>query len=392
MTALRIMGLFAGVGGLEKGLELAGHESHVLCEIDPAAQMVLERRFPDAFIHDDVTTVTCVPRGVDLLTAGFPCQDLSQAGRMAGIHGRNSGLVEHVFSILESEPGPRWVLLENVPNMLRLHGGSAMRYIVRRLEGLRFSWAYRVVDTRAFGLPQRRRRVFLLASRDCDPAPVLLGQTAPPSWLEDDHELDASAYGFYWTEGNTGLGWSKESVPPLKGGSGLHIPSSPGIWLRRRSGRGPRIVTPGIRDAERLQGFPVGWTDLGSAFPLRRRWRLVGNAVSVPVARWLGKRLMTPTAFSKVLGTPYTEGPLPAAGYGSRGRWFSVDASAAPVRKRQRLLSDFIDIEAAEPLSLKATAGFLDRLTKSTLRAPMAFKEALAAHVRQHERRRGTSR
>src|SRR3546814_4587813 len=84
------------------------------------------------------------------------------------------------------------------------------------------------------------------------------------------------------------------SVPPLKGGSGLHIPSPPAVW-NVESGA---IRTPGIEDAERLQGFPAGWTMAArdSKRADRGRWRLVGNAVSVPVAEWLATRLFDPAS------------------------------------------------------------------------------------------------
>ena len=167
---LSVAGLFAGIGGIELGLHQAGHASALLCEIDPGARRVLETRFPDVPIARDVRELTTVGR-VDLMAAGFPCQDLSQAGRTAGITGNNSSLVRHVFRLLDAtrRRWPRWLLLENVSFMLHLDRGKAMRHLIDELEARGFTWAYRVVDTRAFGLPQRRHRVILLASRTEDP-------------------------------------------------------------------------------------------------------------------------------------------------------------------------------------------------------------------------------
>src|SRR5207249_4279742 len=93
------------------------------------------------------------------------------------------------------------------------------------------------------------------------------------------------------TEGTKGLGWGIDVVPTLKGGSTLGIPSPPAILMPDG-----RIVTPDIRDAERLQGFTADWTSCAVDNPEKRngpRWKLVGNAVSVPVAEWLGRRLRT---------------------------------------------------------------------------------------------------
>jgi DNA (cytosine-5)-methyltransferase 1 len=94
---MKVAGLFAGIGGLERGLADAGWGAELLCEVAPAAAAVLSRRFPDAALHGDVETLRDFPADVDLLTAGFPCQDLSQAGQTRGIEGRRSGLVSHVF-------------------------------------------------------------------------------------------------------------------------------------------------------------------------------------------------------------------------------------------------------------------------------------------------------
>ena len=78
-------GLFAGIGGLELGLSRAGHETALLCEIDRAALAVLEARFPKVPRKTDVRDLKSLPAKTDLLVAGFPCQDLSQAGKTAGI-------------------------------------------------------------------------------------------------------------------------------------------------------------------------------------------------------------------------------------------------------------------------------------------------------------------
>ncbi len=107
---------------------------------------------------------------------GFLAKISAKRGRTAGILGEQSRLVGEIFKRLSvRRRGPRWLLLENVPFMLQLHQGKAMRYLVDELERLGFVWAYRVVDTRAFGIPQRRKRVLLLASRTEDPRQPLFG-------------------------------------------------------------------------------------------------------------------------------------------------------------------------------------------------------------------------
>lgn len=374
-TDLQVVGLFAGIGGIERGLSQAGHQTQLLCEIEPSARRVLKHRFPDIELKDDVRTLKSLP-GADLLTAGFPCQDLSQAGRTAGISGDQSGLVAEVFRLLGRSGGPTWLLLENVPFMLSLDRGRAMRFLVDSLEHLGYTWAYRVVDAMNFGLPQRRRRVLLLASRTEDPREVLFSQDAgQPMYRHPEN----AACGFYWTEGQRGLGWAADAVPTLKGGSTIGIASPPGIWFPDTG----HIATPDIRDAERLQGFPADWTMLADGGDHRartNRWKLVGNAVSVPVARWLGHRLREPQSFDRTVEPLAPGDPWPTAAWGKSGKAWRVDASMWPVRHRRLHLSDFLKYPTV-PLSARATRGFLSRAEAGTLRFPPDFLEDVAAHL-----------
>src|SRR6266571_996812 len=116
---LHVYGAFAGIGGIEVGLRSAGHRTIGLCEADVAAIAVLRRRFPEVVIDDDIRRVTALPPKTDLVAAGFPCQDLSQVGRTAGLRGKHSGLIRHLLDLLERRPVP-WLLLENVPFMIHL--------------------------------------------------------------------------------------------------------------------------------------------------------------------------------------------------------------------------------------------------------------------------------
>jgi DNA (cytosine-5)-methyltransferase 1 len=380
--ALAVAGLFAGIGGIELGLARAGHHSKLLCEIDPGACRVLEMRFPDAPLTRDVREIEALPR-VDLLAAGFPCQDLSQAGRTTGISGANSGLVGHVFRLLDAvkRRPPRWLLLENVPFMLQLQRGGAMRYLVDALEERGYTWAYRVVDARSFGLPQRRKRVILLASKAEDPRPVLFGDDAGERTTPFSSSL---LCGFYWTEGLRGLGWAVDAVPTLKGGSTIGIPSPPAIWNPRDG----TITTPAITDVERLQGFETDWTlPALSVTGVRpgHRWKLVGNAVSVPVAEWLGRRLVDARAFDADQRVLPRGVSWPTAAWGSKASVYSVAVSEWPVRPRQIHLHEFLQ-SPRTPLSRRAAAGFLSRAQVSGLRFEPGFLKDVERHIQRLDR------
>jgi DNA (cytosine-5)-methyltransferase 1 len=374
---LQLVGLFAGIGGIELGLHRAGFRSVLLCEIDEAADRVLAARFPGVPRVSDIRTIAALPEGTDIVTAGFPCQDLSQAGKTAGIRGSRSGLVGEVFRLLDQcRVPPRWLLLENVRFMLSLEQGRAMTFLTDQLTSLGYRWAYRVVDSRAFGLPQRRQRVLLLASRTEDPRGPLLGQDRGGE--ESRARPPGVACGFYWTEGVRGLGWAVDAVPTLKGGSTIGIPSPPAIWTPDG-----RVVTPDIRDAERLQGFPAGWTRPALAGPAARegvRWKLVGNAVSVPLSTWLGRRVLSATPYESVDDPPLRwDQPWPDAAWNIGGGPHKASASMYPVQHRRRPLADFLR-HPSKPLSAKAARGFLSRARRSRLR----FPEGLLAVVERH--------
>jgi DNA (cytosine-5)-methyltransferase 1 len=340
---------------------------------------VLAHRFPDIDIRHDVRSIRRLPR-VHLLVAGFPCQPYSQAGPTPGFSaGRD--LIKEIFRLLSTTKVlPSYVVLENVRNIIHLGKGAALRAITRDFERLGYTWAYRMVDTYAFGIPQRRERWLFVASLDGSAPDILFGDEPTAKF---ERSGIASAHGFYWTEGNRGLGWADDAIPPLKSGSTVGIPSPPAIWVRSiRS-----MVTPQIRDAERLQGFPLGWTDVPSSSDFKRferyRWRMVGNAVSVPISKWIGDRIMAARSSCTIAGHFFAKtGPWPRAAWGRKGFRYALPFNSFKPRVSITPLLTFLS-ERPERLSLRATRGFRKRLQESSLRYPPAFMTDLLYHETQ---------
>lgn len=175
---MRVLSLFSGVGGFDMGLEAAGMTTVFQCEIDRHARTVLDHHWPDVPKWDDVTTLTGRyildhTDGVDLVAWGSPCQDLSLAGKRAGLSGERSGLFHEGIRIikelreLSNGEYPRWSVWENVVGALSSNGGADFGEVLHEMDeaGACFSeWA--VLDAQYFGVPQRRRRVFVISCFD----------------------------------------------------------------------------------------------------------------------------------------------------------------------------------------------------------------------------------
>lgn len=312
-----------------------------------------------------------IPSSTTIVTAGFPCQNLSMAGDKSGIAGSKSGIVAKMFALIERSRVPV-VVIENVYFMLQLDSGKAMLWLVDRFEKLGYKWAYRVLDTMGFGLPQRRRRVYFVASRDIDPRTVLFADETPV--LEPPRPDLNRPLGFYWTEGRSGVGFTVDGIPPLKVGSSWGIPSAPAVLFTDG-----KVLMPSLTSCERLQGFEAGWTTVANDRNgvKRPEWRMVGNAVSIPVARWVAERIRMPGAvldFKQVSVGERRRWPDAAWNVG-QGR-VGVLAGDKPISKMKLPISAFRDFTWNQ-LSDRALNGFIARAVDGGLRMPDGFLEAL---------------
>ena len=226
-SGLQEVSLFSGIGGISRGLELAGARTVLLCEQDKHARKILGRHYPDAAIHNDVTELTAddcrsagaVP-GRTVLTAGWPCQGNSVAGRRGGMDDPRSGLWSHVVRLL-ADLRPAWFIGENVPGLLSVNDGRDFSVVVHDLARLGYGCCWRVLDARHFGVPQRRRRVVIvgrLGGTGAAPAQVLL----EPEGLLGDPAQGITPRPSVARDARAGAGfrgWASELAPTLEAGA-----------------------------------------------------------------------------------------------------------------------------------------------------------------------------
>lgn len=298
----RVASFFSGIGGLELGFERAGFETVFQCEVKPFCSHILERHWPHVPRQADIRSVenAQIPSAT-VWTAGFPCQDLSLArmGPRSGLRGNQSGLF-HEFVRLVRGGMPRVIVLENVHGLLSSHGGRDFAIILKALDGLGYGVAWRVLNSKDFGVPQQRRRVFIVAvHRDAGSAGQILFE---PECSEGNSETGGSNGAkspsqFQVIVGDTRKGpLVKNLAHCIYAESARHTGTD---WSRNYvwypEGRVRRFTT---NEVERVQGFPVDWTEPkpGSKFDTERqdslRYHAVGNSITPQVAEWVGHRLM----------------------------------------------------------------------------------------------------
>jgi len=161
--------LFAGIGGIDLGLERAGMVCRWQVEIDEYTTKVLETHWPNVARYGDVRECgrhNLVP--VDLICGGFPCQDVSQAGKQAGLHEATRTGLWYEFARVIRELRPRWVLAENVPGLLSTGSGRAMGTVLRDLAESGYDAEWDCIPAAAVGAPHLRYRVFIVANSESE--------------------------------------------------------------------------------------------------------------------------------------------------------------------------------------------------------------------------------
>lgn len=296
----RVASFFAGIGGFDLGFERSGFRTVWQCEIKKFCLDVLEHHWPEVPKATDIRSVlpSDIPEA-EVWVGGFPCQDISLArmGPRSGLKGSQSGLFFEFARLLEANR-PEVVVLENVAGLLSSNEGRDFGLVIRTLADLGYGVAWRVLDSRHFGVPQSRTRVFIVGTLG---DPKTAGSVLFEPECGDRNSSKSRPNGeksvspFAISVGDAKRGFVKKLAHCLYAESARHTGTD---WSRNYvsypQGEVRRLIP---LEAERLQGFPDGWTylpryaenpdKLDSA-----RYHACGNAVTVNVIEWIGERLL----------------------------------------------------------------------------------------------------
>lgn len=289
---MKVASFFSGIGGIDLGLEQAGMKVVYQCEILSFGQKILKKHWPGVTLDSDITEVepSDIP-DVDIFVGGFPCQDLSLAnqGKRKGLEGKRSGLFYKYAELIEAKR-PRWVFIENVPGLLNSAKGKDFKVVISTLDELGYGVSWRVLDAKFFGTPQRRRRTYIVGSfGTIGSAEVLFepgtnpivdsegGRTRNFLATGDDESLPGATV---FSIQHAGIGRRASAGPQGKG--------------YRNDGETYTLDSRGSSDAVCKTDAPFG---VRAASGISKgvdsdRYRAIGNAVCVPVIRWIGRRII----------------------------------------------------------------------------------------------------
>lgn len=292
-SEINVASFFAGIGGFDLGFERAGAKVVFQCEIDKFCRSVLKKHWPTVPLAGDIKMVesTQIPKSANVWTGGFPCQDVSLAnqGKRKGLEGERTGLFFEFIRLVERNH-PSWIVLENVPGLLNSNNGEDFRTIISSLGELGYGVSWRVLDAKYFGTPQRRRRVYIVASyRNIRASEVLFESGAS----QEVHraslgERDLSTSGFA-----TGIG--KSTIYSIQHATiGRKPEAGPQAKGFRNDGETYTLDSRGSADVvcKTNDAFRVRKTSGFSERVDSARHRAIGNAVCVPVVEWIAKRII----------------------------------------------------------------------------------------------------
>jgi len=294
LKAIRVNSFFTGIGGFDLGFEKAGFEVNLQCEINEFCIKILEDRYPNVKRFPDVKSIKIedIP-DADIWCAGFPCQDVSVArGSMGrdGLKGKNSGLFYDFLNLI-SQKKPEMVLIENVTGLLNSHNGNDFKIVIQSLTSLGYGVSWRVLNTKYFGTPQSRPRVYISAWLNNLEKAVYSLHEFVRSVKVSNQRID-----FLSAQKNNSLGITvPKTAYCLAASSGRHTGTD---WSRTYVSYYNKVRRLTPDESEGLQGFPKGWTIPINVKEMKKisdidtlRYHAIGNAVSVPVIVWIACRI-----------------------------------------------------------------------------------------------------
>lgn len=289
----KVASFFAGIGGFDLGCERAGMEVVFQCEINTFCHKVLKKHWPDIPLQKDIKTLTAeeIPEA-NIWCGGFPCQDVSLAnqGKRKGLKGERSGLF-YTYAKLVKARKPEWLVIENVPGLLNSHDGADFKILLQTLDEFGYGVSWRILDAKYFGTPQRRRRVYIVASLgDMRSARVLFDDRAN-SVVTKQGQGERSNF---TSEIRKGL--SRADIFSIQHASiGRKHTAGPQAKGYRNDGETYTLDSRGSADAVCSTDvtYRVRETSRISGGVDSSRLRSVGNAVAVPIVEWIASRIIT---------------------------------------------------------------------------------------------------
>jgi DNA (cytosine-5)-methyltransferase 1 len=363
--------LFSGIGGLEH----PSIPATLFCEQDTKCQAVirsqaLNRNVP---IHGDIKELQSPPPS-SFVIGGWPCQDISSAGKQQGLSGGRSGLFFEMLRVAGAS-GAHTIIGENVPNLLTLKSGADFEKVKLALRDYGFNHiSWRILNSREFSLPQERNRLFIVASKH--PSYALALHTEIP--ISSEPKETTEVHGFYWTGGKRSICYSKGYVPTLKVGATDNGGRS---TVAVYNGKIVRKLT--IKETLALQGFPgIERPGLAASTLLR----MTGNAVTKPVGEFV---------VSSVMSACQPSGIRSGFSVRSRSGYFDGEVEWAIDHKPKILasnLADFLEPGDHPPLSAQASAGLIIRSVRSGQSMPadlfdILYKQSLDRSGKIHPSR-----
>ena len=290
----------SGIEATSVAWELLGFTPIGFSEIEPFPCELLKQKYPNVKNYGDITQYEKWNAGeFDILVGGTPCQSFSIAGKRGGTADERGALMYDYLGIVETYR-PRWVIWENVPGVLSSGKGLDFANFLTSLEECGYGWVYRVLDAQYFGVPQRRRRVFVVGHSDnrTDLAAEVLfepesmcGNIAAGSETQKKTTAAIGKGVNYFRRGGNFKYHKDKKAATLRNSAA----SDCFDLVLEREKKYIRRLTP--LECERLQGFPDNYTQIewrgkpAEQCPDSLRYKAIGNSMAVPVMRWIGERI-----------------------------------------------------------------------------------------------------